>query len=194
MTKLTLWQPLVFSECVEKKNPVNSEHLHNKWSADCFCGMHQWPCHIVHESKCSVIGWLSINLSFHRNIHCTVCQPLTTIFIEAWSSPYSKTAMSFLNALSPGDKSMCQRTRSTLLQIIACRQRYDKPLPEPMMTYCQMDTYQQAFINIWIKRSFFEENAFENVVCKMLDILFRPQHSLTFVRVNEKSGMRPWLV
>ena len=43
-----------------------------------------------------------------------------------------------------------------------------KPLPEPMLTYCQLKFESNTKILI-------EENAFPNVVCKMVAILCRPQ-------------------
>ena len=34
--------------------------------------------------------------------------------------------------------------RSCLVQIMACRLFGAKPLPEPMLTFCQLDPYEQA--------------------------------------------------
>ena len=62
---------------------------------------------------------------------------------------------------------MRQLTGSALVHIIA------KPLPEPMLTYCQLE---QIFDEIWIKIqhfSFIQENAFVNVVCEIVAILSR---------------------
>ena len=56
------------------------------------------------------------------------------------------------------------------------RSRFDdKLLPEPMMTYYQPNPLEQLPWNFRSKyKIFIQENAFENVVCNMLAILFRP--------------------
>ena len=51
-----------------------------------------------------------------------------------------------------------------------------KPLPEPMLAYCQLDSWEQISMNfanrnsiIFIQENaffFIHENAFENVVCQ----------------------------
>ena len=48
-----------------------------------------------------------------------------------------------------------------------------KSLPEPMLTYCQLDFREHISMKYCLKiRSFFiHENIFENVVCKMAAIL-----------------------
>ena len=78
---------------------------------------------------------------------------------------------------------------------MACRLVGAKPLSQPMLEYCQLDPWEQTsmkfqsqFIHfysrkcIWKCRNFnrnsyifIQENAFENVVCKMELILSRPQ-------------------
>ena len=44
-----------------------------------------------------------------------------------------------------------------------------KPLPEPMLTYCKLDPYEQIWVKFYWKYnfSFIQENAFKNVVCNM---------------------------
>ena len=53
-----------------------------------------------------------------------------------------------------------------------------KPLPEPMMTYCQLDLQEQTVKLQWnvilIKEIFIQEKAFENAVYKMAVILSQP--------------------
>ena len=45
-----------------------------------------------------------------------------------------------INSLRLSDAYMCQETRLSLLQIMACRLFSTKPLSEPMLEYCQLDT------------------------------------------------------
>ena len=46
-----------------------------------------------------------------------------------------------LNSSPPSAAYMCQRTGSALVQIMACRLFGAKPLPEPMVAYCQLDSW-----------------------------------------------------
>ena len=39
---------------------------------------------------------------------------------------------------------MCQRTRSALVKVMACRLFGAKPLPESMLTYCQLENWEQT--------------------------------------------------
>ena len=58
-------------------------------------------------------------------------------------------------------------TGSSLVQVMACRLFGAKPLPEPMMAYCQLDSWEQ--ISVKFERNsiiLIQENAFENVVCQ----------------------------
>ena len=52
---------------------------------------------------------------------------------------------------------------------MACPLFGAKPLPEPMLTYCQMDPPQQTSVNLNTKL-FINENEFENVVLEMAAI------------------------
>ena len=42
-----------------------------------------------------------------------------------------------------------------------------KPLPEPVVTYYQMDPLEQFLCEIWIKINYIEEYEFEGIICKM---------------------------
>ena len=62
---------------------------------------------------------------------------------------------------------------SDLVQEMACHLLSDKPLPEPILTYWQLDHHKQPFNkNIVI---FIQENAFGNVFCIMPATLYTPQ-------------------
>ena len=57
---------------------------------------------------------------------------------------------------------------------MACRLSGAKPLPEPMLAYCQLNSWEhisENFDSNFIV--FIEENAIENVVAKMAAILSR---------------------
>ena len=74
---------------------------------------------------------------------------------------------------------------------MACRMFRAKPLPEPMLSYCQMvtvtrNTFQQSSnrnSNIFI-----DENAFENVACKMAIVWLLPWYAnserIPFIKVS----------
>ena len=59
---------------------------------------------------------------------------------------------------------MRQWTGSALVQVKACRLFGDKPLPEPMLAHCQLDSWEQ--ISVKLESKFIQENAFEIVVCQ----------------------------
>ena len=48
--------------------------------------------------------------------------------------------------LGPDDTYMRQWTGSSLVQVMACCLGGTKPLPEPMMTYCQFDPWEQTLV------------------------------------------------
>ena len=53
-------------------------------------------------------------------------------------------------------------------QVMTWFQPGDKPLPESMLTYCQWDPWEQFLVNFnQNTNNFFQENAFENAVCKI---------------------------
>ena len=50
---------------------------------------------------------------------------------------------------------------------MACRLLGAKPLPEPMLANCQLDSWQQISVKFYrYSTIFIQENAFENVVCQ----------------------------
>ena len=54
--------------------------------------------------------------------------------------------MPFSNLLSRSDAYMHQQTRPSLVQIMACCLFGTKPLPEPMITYFQLDLLEQTSV------------------------------------------------
>ena len=63
--------------------------------------------------------------------------------------------LELFNSSSPGAAYMRRRTGSTLVQVMACRLFGAKPLPEPMMAYCQLDSLEQTSVTIQSKYKLF---------------------------------------
>ena len=51
------------------------------------------------------------------------------------------------------------------------------PIPEPMLTQCQLGPYKQTYAKIESEYRHLYENAVENNICKMAAILSRPQYA-----------------
>ena len=59
-----------------------------------------------------------------------------------------------------------------LIQLMVCNLFHTKPLSEPTLTYFQWG-FRANFREIWIKQNiFFQENGFENVVCREVAIFY----------------------
>ena len=73
-----------------------------------------------------------------------------------------------------GDAYMRNWTGSTLVQVMACRLLGAKPLPEPVVTYCQLDPQEQTSVNFFNRNPniFIDENTFENAVCNWQPFCF----------------------
>ena len=69
----------------------------------------------------------------------------------------------WINSYPPSVAYMRRWTESSLVQVMACRLFSVKPLPEPMMIYCQLDP--QENISVTFKPEF-KKYIFENVVCQ----------------------------
>ena len=63
---------------------------------------------------------------------------------------------------------------STLVQLMACHMFHAKQLPEPMLTYSQLDHLKVKFESKY-KTLFMEDNAFGKGASKMVTILSQPQ-------------------
>ena len=68
---------------------------------------------------------------------------MTTLCFNVVQSHHCEVSLAHLTHFSPSAAYMCQWTGSALVQIMACRLFGAKPLPEPMLTYCQMDPQEQ---------------------------------------------------
>ena len=66
--------------------------------------------------------------------------------IDSQKPVRSRTVQFCLTHLPPSGAYMHQWTGWALVQIMACRLFGTKPLPEPMMTYCQLDSWEQISV------------------------------------------------
>ena len=57
-----------------------------------------------------------------------------------------QTISNHFNSSPPSAPYMCRWTESALLQVMAWRQTGNKPLPEPMLTYYQLDHKEQISV------------------------------------------------
>ena len=60
-----------------------------------------------------------------------------------------------INSSPPSAAYMRQWTGSTLVQVMACRLFGAKPLPEPMLDYCQLDPWEQISVKSYSKFIYF---------------------------------------
>ena len=68
---------------------------------------------------------------------------------------------SLLNSSPPSAAYMRQWTGSTLVQVMACRLLGAKPLPEPMLTYCQLDSWVQ--ISVKFESKFYHFHSWKGI-------------------------------
>ena len=69
---------------------------------------------------------------------------------------------------------MCQRTGSALVQVMACRSFGAKPLPEPMLKYCQLDPWKHTSVKFESKyKTSIHENVSELSSAKLRPFLSR---------------------
>ena len=60
---------------------------------------------------------------------------------------HTHPCFALINSSPPSAACMHQRTRLELVKVMACRLFGAKPLPEPMLDYCQPDSYEQISVN-----------------------------------------------
>ena len=73
-----------------------------------------------------------------------------------------------VNSSPPIDAYMRQWGGSSLFQVMACCLFGAKPLPEPMLAYCQFNSWEQ--ISVIFESDFYDyhlRNAFEDAVCQI---------------------------
>ena len=62
------------------------------------------------------------------------------------NAPANVSSHQWLNSSPPSAAYMRQWTESSLVQVMACRLFGTKPLPEPMLAYCQLDSWEQISV------------------------------------------------
>ena len=87
-------------------------------------------------AKCPIVTYIQ------RHKKLDLCKaiwnksPALKPILQWWPSILTQNA-SVTNSSPPSAAYMCQWTRSALVQVRACRLFSAKPLPEPMLVYCQ---------------------------------------------------------
>ena len=98
-------------------------------------------------------SWVGLSLRSHRISMLLI--PIYFVSNQS-DSPFLKYIYASLN-------------KTLLVQIMGCRMFGAKPLSEPMLDYCQV--VEQISVKLESNTIFSQENASENVVCKMSAIL-----------------------
>ena len=62
-------------------------------------------------------------------------------------SVFKRGPGAIINSSPPSATYMCQWTGSALFQVMACRLFGAKPLPEPVLAYCQLESWEQISVN-----------------------------------------------
>ena len=94
---------------------------------------------------------------------------LNNLFNWLFRLTIMKTTILGFNHLRPRDAYMRQENKPSLVQIMACRLVGAKPLSEPKMEFCQLNTWESKF------KHFHSTKLFKNVVCEIAAILSRLQ-------------------
>ena len=69
---------------------------------------------------------------------------------------------------------MYQQTGSSLNKLMVCDLLNTEPLSKPMMTCCQLDSLEHTSVKFETV-IYFQKLSIENVIWKMMAILYRPQ-------------------
>ena len=79
----------------------------------------------------------------------------------------NKSDKSALNSSPSSGTYMGEWTRSALIQEMACRLFGTKPLPEPVLAYFQLDSWEQISMQFGSQfNHFHSKNAFQNIACR----------------------------
>ena len=100
---------------------------------------------------------------YQVNVWC--CQKTSHYLIQCVPDPWCTYI--FINSSSPSAAYMHQWTGPQLAEVMALNLFGAESLPEPMLAYCQLDSWEHISVKIEsIIFIFIQENAFEIVVCK----------------------------
>ena len=113
----------------------------------------------------------------HIQFRWTTMWLFHTLYHDSWCPAIERSwhiiRHTCCDSLLPSDATWPKTSWSTLVQVTVCRLLGDKPIPALMLTYCQLDPKEQKII--WNWKFSIQENAFENVTCKIVTILSLPQ-------------------
>ena len=141
----------------------------------CFCLAEWWlnSTHRITENKTMSI-WQFYRHWWHRKLSLrqpivpaatTNCQ-IDDLLFSMMGRLFLAT---FLNSSPPSAAYIRQWIGSALVQVMACRLFGAKPLPEPMLTCCQLDSWEQ--ISVKFELEFYQFHSrkcikFEIIVCQ----------------------------
>ena len=119
---------------------------------------------ITYDGKRSVHGYENINALQLRPFNDPVNWMYECVFLNTLNGM-------FINSFPTSAAYIRQWTGSSLDQVLACRLFGTKPLPEPIQTFCRLDSCKQISVKYKLELFFFiiifiQENAFKSVVCQ----------------------------
>ena len=89
------------------------------------------------------VMWEGLSLPHDTKFGNCRCKIVDSRAFPSWSLIHGLRWSGLIKA-EPGDTYMCNWTGSSLVHIMACHLFGAKPLPEPIMTSCQLDPWQQS--------------------------------------------------
>ena len=109
------------------------------------------PLVIVYVSLGHTITWIMVRYQikvymplWKKNIENYFCR--IPYLLRAWTGYSGNDKYYTVNSSPPSAAYMCQLIGSALVQIMACRLFGAKPLPEPMLAHCQLDSWEQISV------------------------------------------------
>ena len=151
-----MWSSILFLAC---KIFISSQFFKAGWN-DCHCDnmifnvifwwkyyidSHKIPLILMDKAGDTLRCILNINLVFwwkYLNVYLYVFP-----YWQGWcSSDILMFSCMVINSSPPSDACMHQWTGSAMVQVMTCRLFGVKPLPEPMLIYCQLDPLEQISV------------------------------------------------
>ena len=140
---------------------------------------------MMHKAWCSIeevpycFPRPSIKFQGHKGQKIDLDQIWARLLGRSQLSNPSDLPCSILEWMWPGDTTWHQRYWSTLVQVMAYRLLEDKPFPDAIFTYCcQSDHWEQTSV-------FIQDNAFENIIGKMMTILVGHLNMLKLITTQD---------
>ena len=101
--------------------------------------------------------------------HMTTSGATMTTKLATWQ--HLLFSVLLFNVLRSKDAHVRRRTRSSLIEVMACRLFGAKPLSRPILDNCQWDPKEHISIKSYLKIKRVHRKAFENVLCRLSAIL-----------------------